>query len=263
MSDTSKLSTCQIVCWGLAALAGLAVLIFATGAVGLVAALLLAAAFTAFLGLVFGRLICIGYSAEDRGIEAKDVEATLRHATGITGYKAPFDEDENEMPAPAPAPRAAPAQPVAAEPTASVAAAPVPAAAAVKSGTLLAGEEEVAGRKGEWRYGAEPEPGADAETEADIGTRPAALEAPRGGKAYDLKRIKGVGPKLEKLCHELGFYHFDQIARWTAREVAWVDANLKGFKGRVSRDGWVEQAKTLAAGGETEFSARVDEGQVY
>ena len=50
---------------------------------------------------------------------------------------------------------------------------------------------------------------------------------------------------------------------WTADEVAWVDANLQGFKGRVSRDTWVEQAKVLASGGETEFSKRVEDGDVY
>lgn len=79
------------------------------------------------------------------------------------------------------------------------------------------------------------------------GTRPAALSAARGGKADDLKRIKGIGPKLEKLCNSLGFYHFDQIAGWTPDEIAWVDQNLEGFKGRVLRDNWVEQAKLLAA----------------
>ena len=72
-----------------------------------------------------------------------------------------------------------------------------------------------------------------------------------------------MGPKLEQLCNELGFYHYDQIANWTEDEVAWVDENLTGFKGRVSRDNWVDQAKILAAGGETEFSARVDEDDMY
>ena len=75
------------------------------------------------------------------------------------------------------------------------------------------------------------------------GTRPEALEGPRGGNADDLKRIKGIGPKLEKLCNTLGFWHFDQIAKWTADEVAWVDSNLEGFKGRVTRDEWVAQAE--------------------
>lgn len=95
------------------------------------------------------------------------------------------------------------------------------------------------------------------------GRRPEALAAPRAGKADDLKRIKGIGPKLEKLCHALGFYHFDQIAAWTEEEVSWVDQNLEGFKGRVSRDNWVEQARLLAEGKETEFSTRVKKGEVY
>lgn len=78
--------------------------------------------------------------------------------------------------------------------------------------------------------------------------KPEALSGPRGGKADDLKLVKGIGPKLEILCHKLGFYHFDQIANWTAAEIAWVDENLEGFKGRVTRDEWVAQARDLAAG---------------
>ncbi|MEM1235627.1 MAG: NADH:ubiquinone oxidoreductase [Pseudomonadota bacterium] len=105
---------------------------------------------------------------------------------------------------------------------------------------------------------ADPAPAATGDA-----SRPAALEAAREGAADNLKEIKGIGPKLEKLCNTLGFYHFDQIAGWTADEVAWVDQNLEGFKGRVTRDNWVEQAKILAAGGETEFSKRVDDGDVY
>lgn len=97
----------------------------------------------------------------------------------------------------------------------------------------------------------------------DEGTKPATLTEAREGGADDLKKIKGVGPKLEQLLHRLGFFHFDQIASWTADEVAWVDSNLEGFKGRVSRDNWVEQAKLLAAGGETAFSKKVDKGDVY
>lgn len=88
----------------------------------------------------------------------------------------------------------------------------------------------------------EPEP----EAEPGAGTRPEALDAARDGQPDDLKKIKGVGPKLEKLLHSLGFYHFDQLAAWTQDEVAWVDQNLEGFKGRVTRDQWVAQAKALA-----------------
>ncbi|WP_244905881.1 hypothetical protein [Rhodovulum imhoffii] len=111
---------------------------------------------------------------------------------------------------------------------------------------------------------ARPEPApVEQAPAAEVGTRPVALDGPRAGQADDLKRIKGVGPKLERLCNRLGFYHFDQIAAWTPDEIAWVDENLEGFKGRVSRDEWVAQARVLAEGGETEFSQKVDKGDVY
>ncbi|WP_372799752.1 NADH-quinone oxidoreductase subunit E [Paracoccus seriniphilus] len=97
------------------------------------------------------------------------------------------------------------------------------------------------------------EPAAQADT---VGRRPEGLDAPRDGTADDLKMIKGVGAKLEELLHSLGFFHFDQIASWGEEELAWIDANLEGFKGRASRDEWVSQAKQLASGGETEFSRR-------
>ncbi|WP_309668403.1 NADH-quinone oxidoreductase subunit E [Tabrizicola sp.] len=89
--------------------------------------------------------------------------------------------------------------------------------------------------------------------------KPVALTAPRKSGADDLTLILGIGPKLALLCNRLGFYHFDQIAAWSAAEIAWVDNNLEGFKGRVTGDKWVVQAKILAAGGtaaEAEAAAR-------
>jgi len=95
------------------------------------------------------------------------------------------------------------------------------------------------------------------------GRKPRTLKAPRKAGADDLKMIKGVGPKLEGLLNDMGIYHFDQVAKWGDAEVAWADQNLVGFKGRVSRDSWVDQAKLLAEGKETEFSSRVKKGDVY
>ncbi|NCQ24231.1 MAG: NADH-quinone oxidoreductase subunit NuoE [Rhodobacteraceae bacterium CG17_big_fil_post_rev_8_21_14_2_50_63_15] len=92
--------------------------------------------------------------------------------------------------------------------------------------------------------------------------KPKILKSARKSGADDLKLIKGVGPKLEKMLHNMGFFHFDQVAAWTQGEVSWVDENLEGFKGRVSRDNWVEQAGLLAQGKETEFSARAKKGKV-
>lgn len=92
---------------------------------------------------------------------------------------------------------------------------------------------------------------------------PELLTRPRGGKADDLKQIRGVGPKLEKLLNDVGVWHFDQIASWKAKDIAVVDDRMEGFKGRITRDEWVKQAKVLAKGGSTEFSERVAKGDVY
>ncbi len=78
--------------------------------------------------------------------------------------------------------------------------------------------------------------------------KPRTMSAPRKAGADDLKRISGVGPKLEALLNEMGFWHFDQISKWTSEEIAWVDARLK-FKGRIERDDWVSQATQYAAEG--------------
>jgi len=99
---------------------------------------------------------------------------------------------------------------------------------------------------------ADPAPASAAPAPASVPAAPAAvaeeaperLEAPQGDKD-DLKKISGVGPKLEALLNEMGFWHFRQIAAWGPAEIAWVDARLK-FKGRIERDDWVAQATELA-----------------
>ncbi|MCK8484823.1 NADH-quinone oxidoreductase subunit E [Aliiroseovarius sp. S2029] len=91
--------------------------------------------------------------------------------------------------------------------------------------------------------------------------KPRTMKAPRKSGADDLKLLKGVGPKLEGVLNGLGFWHFDQIAKWSAEEIAWVDDQLS-FKGRIERDGWVEQAKILAEGGDTAFSRKNKKGEV-
>ena len=95
------------------------------------------------------------------------------------------------------------------------------------------------------------------------GRRPEGLAAAREGGGDDLKVILGVGPALEQMLHGMGIWHFDQIAAWGDDELAWVDQNLEGFRGRASRDRWIEQARLLADGGSPEAAAaiaRKDEG---
>ena len=76
--------------------------------------------------------------------------------------------------------------------------------------------------------------------------RPTILAKARDGGPDKLTKIKGIGPKLQELLFSMGFFHFDQIASWDKSQVAWVDENLDGFKGRASRDDWVAQAFSLS-----------------
>lgn len=78
-------------------------------------------------------------------------------------------------------------------------------------------------------------------------TRPAEMARPE--RPDDLKRISGIGPKLEQVLNGLGVWTFAQIAGWAGGEVAWVDDYLQ-FKGRIARDTWQEQAARLAAADE-------------
>jgi len=77
----------------------------------------------------------------------------------------------------------------------------------------------------------------------------------------DLKRVKGIGAVIEKTLHSLGIYQFQQVADFTEENISWVDNHIS-FPGRIQREEWVSQAKKLAAGKETEFSKKVDKGEV-
>jgi predicted flap endonuclease-1-like 5' DNA nuclease len=89
-----------------------------------------------------------------------------------------------------------------------------------------------------------------------------AAELPRedivaaGGEADDLRKIKGLGPKLVAALGGLGVTRFDQIAAWSEADIDRIDAQLGTFAGRIRRDNWVEQARYLAAGDVAGFEAR-------
>ncbi len=283
MNENSSGISCPIGCWLVALLASilLAALLVLVGGFGFTAAIFLSLIFFVLGGTLLTYMMCSGSAAASSA--ATGSSATAAAATASTGQDSAVASGEITSSGAETASAAAPAASTAASAS---------AAASVKSGTTLAGEDELASRKGDWKYEGEaakpakkaaakkapakkkaaPKKAADAGVDydgdgvvegANEGTRPEALDGPRDGKADDLKKIKGVGPKMEKLCNSLGFYHFDQIASWNADEVAWVDANLEGFKGRVTRDTWVEQATLLAAGKDTAFSKKVDKGGVY
>lgn len=88
---------------------------------------------------------------------------------------------------------------------------------------------------------------AKAEAAAPIGAEPAV--SPVSGrkaavKTDDLKRISGIGPKLEQVLNGRGIQRYADIAVWSDADIERIDAEL-GFDGRIRRDDWVGQARAL------------------
>ena len=52
---------------------------------------------------------------------------------------------------------------------------------------------------------------------------------------------------LEEKLNGMGIFHYRQIAAFSPADIEAVDDELN-FKGRIERDGWLEQAAELAKG---------------
>lgn len=87
-------------------------------------------------------------------------------------------------------------------------------------------------------------------------TTPAQAVPVSAGEADDLRRIKGLGPKMLALLHSLGITRYEQIASWTDADLDELDTKLGSFAGRPRRDNWVEQAKLLASGDTGAYEAK-------
>ena len=81
-----------------------------------------------------------------------------------------------------------------------------------------------------------------------------AAAAPAPGDA--LTRIKGLGPKAEAQLIRLGITRYADLAALNDAAIARLDAQMGSFKGRITRDRWVEQAALLAAGDTAAFEAQ-------
>lgn len=222
-----------------------------------------AAVITGVAGLVIG----MPWGAADR-IPKPDVAADVTHPAAPAAVAAPLAASVAPMAEAAPL-MAAPmvSSAVVAEPAAPVdakapAAAPAPKAEAKPK--AAAAPKAEAKPKAAAAPKAEAKPKAAAKPKAEPtpaaapagGSKPKGLKAARKGVADDLKVIEGIGPAMEKLLNEGGIFHIDQIAAWGPAEVEWMDGNLKGFKGRVTRDKWVAQAKLIGEVGLEEFLRR-------
>jgi NADH-quinone oxidoreductase subunit E len=92
------------------------------------------------------------------------------------------------------------------------------------------------------------EPGFDHDESISLDDprRPAPLKGPEGIGPDDLQAIDALGPNLEASLHELGIFHYHQIGAFTDENITWLQERLQ-LKDRITREGWVEQARALAA----------------
>jgi predicted flap endonuclease-1-like 5' DNA nuclease len=100
------------------------------------------------------------------------------------------------------------------------------------------------------------EPAAEAVLHQTIATPAEEAASPVVNEADDLRRIKGLGPKLVAALHALGVTRFAQIAAWTDADLDDLDTKLGAFAGRPRRDAWVEQARLLAGGDTAGYEAK-------
>lgn len=119
-----------------------------------------------------------------------------------------------------------------------------PAGAAAPSAPAASGGEPSAPPGAGRDTAAEP-PAAAPAAEGASGPPPGLhLDGPPE-RTDDLKRIKGVGPKLEQALHAAGIYRYAQIARLSAAEQRWLGETLGTFPDRIARDDWPGQAAAL------------------
>jgi predicted flap endonuclease-1-like 5' DNA nuclease len=159
---------------------------------------------------------------------------------------------------PVPKTKAAPKVKVEAAPKAKTAA--VKTAAAPKAKTAAAKPKAAVAAKAAANVKTPPAAKAKAEPKVKTvkveapkaSTKPKAAAKPKAAPKPiipdNLELLKGVGPKLNTLLKSLGITSFEQVANWSAADIADIDSRLGTFAGRIGRDNWVDQAKLLVAG---------------
>jgi len=63
--------------------------------------------------------------------------------------------------------------------------------------------------------------------------------------ADDLKKVNGIGPKMEQVLNSIGIFSFLQVSKMTKNEYDLLDSITGSFPGRAERDDWSGQAKKL------------------
>lgn len=61
----------------------------------------------------------------------------------------------------------------------------------------------------------------------------------------DLRRIRGIGPSMERTLQGIGIVSYRQLALLDGAELERVRGELTDFRGRIEREDWVGQARAL------------------
>lgn len=72
----------------------------------------------------------------------------------------------------------------------------------------------------------------------------------------NLTILKGVGAKFAEKLAAVGITQIDQIAGWSGSDIEVINGQMGDFKGRISSDQLVEQARLLHEGRITEYETR-------
>lgn len=80
-------------------------------------------------------------------------------------------------------------------------------------------------------------------------------------KMDNLKKIKGINSQIEKKLHNLGIFHYEQIANWSSKNIEWVESFLE-LPNYVRNNQWLDQSIILKNGNETTYSQQVENGEI-
>ncbi len=123
-------------------------------------------------------------------------------------------------------------------------------------------EDRLAVQLRELKSSAQRAPEVDTSGVKVVMSKPAGLFELPPERIDELQQIRGIGDGFERGLNKLGIYQFSQLAGLSVQEIAWVEAHLPTFHGRVDRDDWPGQAAALIAASEhAEWSLRAQNGQ--
>jgi len=83
------------------------------------------------------------------------------------------------------------------------------------------------------------------ELEAALANARSASNSPPALEPADLKLVKGIGPKIEKLLRTHGVTAFQHIAEWTDADIERIAQKIGVKAARIRKDDWVGGAKRL------------------